>query len=128
LLIILIKKFTPTIYFFLIVNLIFTGLGICSISPNHEHEQENGSCLHFHQPAKDTEHHENPHQDCHQKSEDKKHDNGKIHCHSCQIIVCLNTFTVFLSTYNYEPFVEVPITSGISFISSRIDHIPIQSS
>jgi len=125
---ILFKKFTPTICFFLVVNLIFTGLGICSISPDHEHDHKNGTCLHFHQPGKDTENHEISYQDCHQKSEDKKHDNGKIHCHTCQIIVCLNDFTVFISTFNYEPFVENPPNSFISHISTRIDHIPIHSS
>jgi hypothetical protein len=125
---ILIKKITQTICFFLVINLIFTGLGFCSISPDHEHEQQNGTCLHFHQPGNDMDNHENPHQDCHQNSEDKRHDYGKIHCHTCQIIVCLNDFSVFISTSNYEPYVENPLNLFNSFISTRIDHIPIHSS
>ncbi|MBC8183024.1 hypothetical protein H8E88_18125 [candidate division KSB1 bacterium] len=123
-----VKSIHQIISFILIVNLVLTGLGFCSISADHEHEQENGTCLHFHQPGKDTEHHEDPHNDCHHDDKDKKHDEGKIHCHTCQIIVCLNDFTVFISIHNYEPFFENPLTSFISFISKRIEHIPIHSS
>ncbi len=123
-----IKKLNPTICLILIVNLVFAGLGFCSISVDHEHDQESGTCLHFHQPGKDAEHHEDSHRDCHHEKQEQNHDNGEIHCHTCQFIVCLNDFTVFISAHNYEPFFENPLNSFISFISTRIDHIPIHSS
>jgi len=105
-----------------------TGLGFCSLSLDHDHENNNGSCLHFHKTSEVTEDHENSHQDCHHQNKEKENDEGKVHCHTCQIIVCLNDFTVFISTLNYEPFVEDPHTSLISHISTRIEHIPIRLS
>lgn len=99
-------------------------MGFCSISPNQKHEHKNGTCLHFHQSGEDSGNQRNSHSDNHHEKKDK-HDSAKIHCHISQIIVCLNNFIVFISTFNYEPFVENPITSFISYISIRIDHIPI---
>ena len=122
------KYFLQIISYFLIINFIFSGIGICSISPDQNHVSDHGKCLHFHQPGKETEHHEDSHEDCHHDDKDKEHNGGRIHCHTNQIMVCLNDFTIFISTLNYESFFENPLTSFISFISTRIDHIPIQSS
>ena len=119
------KSIHKIISFFLVFSLLFTGMGFCSLSPNHDHDSANGSCLHFHQSVKDLKNNHDFYQDHHQKKQNNNHNANKLHCHTDQIIVCLNDFTVVMTILNYETFFENPLTSLVSHISSSIDHIPI---
>jgi len=103
-------------------------MGFCSFASDHQHGKDNAPCQHFHQSENSAENLDHFHGDCHQKKKEQKQNDGEIHCHTCQIIVCLNDFTIFISTLNYQPFFENSITSFISHVSTRIDHIPIYSS
>ncbi|MCD4663787.1 MAG: hypothetical protein K8R68_00865 [Bacteroidales bacterium] len=112
----------------IIFNIIFTGMGFCSFASDHQHGKDNAPCLHFHQSEKEANYFNPFHDNCQNKKQDTNHNSNKLHCHANQIIVCLNDFTVFISTFNHEPFFENPLTFLVSHISTRIDHIPIHTS